>query len=157
MERGPWPGTPSPCRSSSKASVLSSSPANERAIVALTLPCQWRMVGRRSLGKCGIRSPISAFMRRITCTLLAPQKQISSKANRTRSSQAGKVSHGKRPRASHFPTLQRLRFSQRGLHGKSQDRRTVITACLNPSPENGQPSPHRTGVIVNLAAGPAPA
>lgn len=47
---------PRPCRSSSIASILSSSPANERAIVALTLPCQGRSAGRRFPGTFGIRS-----------------------------------------------------------------------------------------------------
>ena len=69
---GRWRDVPSPCRSSLVASILSSLSGNERATVAFNRVSQYLRVGRRSSGTACARSVTSAFMRRMTCTLVAP-------------------------------------------------------------------------------------
>jgi transposase-like protein len=63
---------PRPCRSSSDASRMSSLSLNVFSAVDCSRACQYCRAGHRSSGKTESNSVMRAFMRRITCTLLAP-------------------------------------------------------------------------------------
>ena len=62
-------------------------------MLAFNRASQYLSAARCSSGTARVRSATSAFIRRMTCTLVAPQKQISSKARRRRSSPRGIWNH----------------------------------------------------------------